>query len=207
MVAVSDIRVIKTICALSEAKDGFQKELNIVSVDGGPFAYDIRDWRLDHFDYRDGISLDEKEAAQLLISLRQSFGLKDSDLDVQQIPMPIEEQIPMSVADQIPMPVVEQVSMPIAEQIPMPVAEQISLPLAEQAVMETDVQKTDIGDILKEKGISFIDKRERGGALWVIGGHELDALMEELKGMGFRFWFSKKGGRVSKNQPAWFIAK
>ncbi len=164
---MADIKVIKTICALSEAKDGFQKELNIVSVDGGPFAYDIREWRLDHFDYRDGISLDEKEATQLLINLRQSFGLKDSDLDVTQIQMPVVEQAFAAPAE----------------------------------------QKPDIQAVLKEKGIAYIDKREHGGALWVVGGHELDDLMAELKGMGFKFWFSEKGGRVSKNQPAWFIAK
>lgn len=164
---MADIKVIKTICALSEVKEGFQKELNIVSVDGGPFAYDIREWRLDHFDYRDGISLDEKEATQLLINLRQSFGLKDSDLDVAQIQMPVVEQTFAAPAE----------------------------------------QKPDIETVLKEKGIAYIDKRKHGGALWIIGGHELDDLMAELKGMGFRFWFSEKGGRVSKNQPAWFIAK
>lgn len=127
----------------------------------------IREWRLDHFDYRDGISLDEKEATQLLINLRQSFGLKDSDLDVAQIQMPAVEQAFTAPAE----------------------------------------QKPDIQAVLKEKGIAYIDKREHGGALWVVGGHELDDLMTELKGMGFKFWFSEKGGRVSKNQPAWFIAK
>jgi len=164
---MADIKVIKTICALSEAKDGFQKELNIVSVDGGPFAYDIREWRLDHFDYREGISLDETEATQLLINLRQSFGLKDSDLDVVQIKMPVVEQAFSSSAE----------------------------------------QKLDIQAVLKEKGIAYIDKREHGGALWVIGGHELDELMVELKGLGFNFYFSEKGGRVSKGEAAWFLKK
>ena len=162
-----DIRVIKQIGTISSNEGNWQKELNIVSVDGGPFAYDIREWRLDHFDYRDGISLDEKEATQLLINLRQSFGLKDSDLDVAQIQMPVVEETFTAPAE----------------------------------------QKPDIQAILKEKGIAFIDKREHGGALWVIGGHELDDLMAELKGLGFRFWFSEKGGRVSKGETAWFLKK
>lgn len=161
---MADIKIIKTICALSDVKDGFQKELNIVSVDGGPFAYDIREWRLDHFDYREGISLDETEATQLLINLRQSFGLKDSDLDVAQVQMPVVEKAFAAPAE----------------------------------------QKPDIQAVLKEKGIAYIDKREHGGALWVIGGHELDDLMAELKSMGFRFWFSEKGGRISKGAAAWF---
>ena len=35
----------------------------------------------------------------------------------------------------------------------------------------------------------------------------LDDLMAELKGLGFRFWFSEKGGRVSKGETAWFLKK
>ena len=160
------IRIVKTICALSEVSDGWQKELNVVSVDGGAFEYDIREWSLDHFDYRDGISLNEKEAAELLIKLRKCFGVKDTDLEPVQIQMPAVEAL--------------------------------------DAVAET---KPSVLDILKEKGIAFIDKRDRGGALWVIGGHELDDLMQELKGQGFRFYFSEKDGKVSKNQKAWFLAK
>ena len=80
---MADIRIIKTVCALSETTEGWQKELNIVSVDGGPFQYDIREWRLDHFDYRDGISLDEKEAAELMINQRDYslvFSAEDGSL-------------------------------------------------------------------------------------------------------------------------------
>lgn len=161
---MADIRIIKTICVLSEMADGWQKELNVVSVDGGPFKYDIREWRLDHFEYRDGISLDEKEAAQLLISLRQSFGLKDTDLDIAQIEMPIVEKL-----DSVP------------------------------------EQKVDVLELLKVKDVPFIDKREHGGALWILGGHELDALMVELEAQGYRFAFSSKGGKVSKGKPAWFL--
>ncbi len=164
---MADIRIIKTICPLSEAKDGWQKELNVVSVDGGPFAYDIREWRLDHFDSRDGISLDEKEATQLLLNLRQSFGLKDTDLD----------------------------------------SIQVEMPMVQKAFSSSDEKKPDIIAVLKEKGIAYIDKRENGGALWIIGGHDLDEVMAELKGMGFRFFFSEKGGRVSKGEAAWYLTK
>lgn len=164
---MAEIKIIKTVSTLSETVDGWQKELNIVSIDGGPFQFDIREWRLDHFDYRDGISLSEKEATELMINLRKAFGLKDSDLDTEQVQMPI----------------------------------------VEQALSESEEQKPDIQVILKEKGIAYIDKREHGGALWIIGGHELDELMAELKELGFKFWFSEKGGRVSKGEAAWFIKK
>ena len=162
---MGDIRIIKTICALSETKDGWQKELNIVSIDGGPFQYDIREWRLNHFDYRDGISLDEKEATELLFNLRKAFGLKDTDLDTTQIEMPV----------------VEKVFVPAVE------------------------QKPNVLVILAQRGISFIDKREHGGALWVVGDHSLDNLMTELKGLGFSFSYSEKGGRITKYKPGWFM--
>ncbi len=174
---MADIRIVKTICPLSEVVDGWQKELNVVSVDGGPYAYDIREWSLNHFDYRDGITLDEKEATVLLMNLRRSFGLKDSDLDAVQI------------------------EMPLAETVPAPAPESAAAPVAPAD------NKPDVTAVLKEKGIAYVDKREYGGALWVIGDHKLDALMHELKSLGYKFYFSEKGGRVSKNQPAWFLRK
>ena len=161
---MADIRIVKSICSLSETVDGWQKELNVVSVDGGPFAYDIREWRLDHFDYRDGITLYEKEAAELLMNLRRCFGLKDSDLDSAQIEMPEMAEIDLAAG-----------------------------------------KKPDVLDILKEKEVAFIDKRERGGALWVIGDRELEDLMMELKQQGYLFVYSEKGGKATKNKSAWFL--
>ena len=165
---LADIRIIKLVSVLSETVDGWQKELNIVSIDGGPFQYDIREWRLDHFDYRDGISLDEKEATELMINLRKAFGLKDSDLDIEQVKMPVAEFVEKTGGIQ-------------------------------------EEQKPDATELLQKEGIEFIDKRSAGGALWVVGGHELDQIMHALKAQGFRFFYSETGGRVTKNQPSWYM--
>ncbi|KOY82171.1 DUF4145 domain-containing protein [Lysinibacillus macroides] len=58
---------------------------------------------------------------------------------------------------------------------------------------------------LEEHNLSYIDKRDKGGALWVIGGWEINKFLLELKKHKIYFRFSKKGGRVTKNKPAWFL--
>ena len=60
---------------------------------------------------------------------------------------------------------------------------------------------------LKERGISCIDHRDAGGSLWVVGDHELDKVMEELKEKGYSFYFKQEGGKASRGQPAWFMTK
>jgi predicted peroxiredoxin len=62
----------------------------------------------------------------------------------------------------------------------------------------------DVVGFLKEKGLEVVDKREAGGALWVVGGQELAPAMEQLKARGISFTFSQNGGRASKHRPAWF---
>lgn len=62
----------------------------------------------------------------------------------------------------------------------------------------------DLVGFLKEKGLEVVDKREAGGALWVVGGQELAPVMEQLKAQGIAFTFSQNGGRASKHRPAWF---
>lgn len=163
---MEEIKIISPVAVLSDCKDGWQKEFNIVSVADGPFMYDIREWRLNHDEYKDGISLTEDETRALLVKLGECFRVDVGQLGTAQIPMPVVEQ-----------------------------------KFAEEP------KKPDVSDVLKEKGIAFIDKRQFGGALWVVGGRELEDLMQELKTQGYRFYFSQKGGKVSKNQPAWFIGK
>ncbi|MBA4493329.1 hypothetical protein ACFO25_06330 [Paenactinomyces guangxiensis] len=51
----------------------------------------------------------------------------------------------------------------------------------------------------------MIDKRKAGGALWVVGGWELNEILFPLKEHKIYFRFSKKGGRSTKKRPAWFL--
>jgi hypothetical protein len=59
-------------------------------------------------------------------------------------------------------------------------------------------------EYLKRLGLTVVDKRAKGGALWIIGNEDLRPLISYLASKGARFWHSKKGGRASKHQPAWF---
>lgn len=77
---------------------------------------------------------------------------------------------------------------------------QRSVPKAESL----DIDMT-VVELLKDAGISYTDKREKGGALWVIGGHELDDEMSRFAEKGYKFFFSEKGGKQTKGQPGWYI--
>jgi predicted peroxiredoxin len=57
---------------------------------------------------------------------------------------------------------------------------------------------------LKSQGLEVIDKRPYNGALWVVGGNELQHLMIQLKKAGVNFVFTDRGGRASRHRPAWY---
>lgn len=60
-------------------------------------------------------------------------------------------------------------------------------------------------NFLNQKKIKFADKRLQGGAIWLIGGHELDAVVKELKiNWGISFTHLPHGGKASGHYPAWF---
>ena len=71
--------------------------------------------------------------------------------------------------------------------------------------METQAPDAgDVIDLLKKHSIPFVDKRAKGGVLWVIGGQELQPIMSECKALGVRFTYRPKGGRATRNQPGWY---
>jgi very-short-patch-repair endonuclease len=57
---------------------------------------------------------------------------------------------------------------------------------------------------LSEKGLTVIDKRTSGGAIWVVGGAELLPMIKELEKKGIRFRFAQNGSHSTQNRPAWF---
>ena len=79
-----------------------------------------------------------------------------------------------------------------------------SVPAAKEKPAVSSAGTSDILGILKWNRLSYIDNREAGGALWVIGGHELDDMMAEIKKQGHVFAFSEKGGKATKGQSAWW---
>ena len=57
---------------------------------------------------------------------------------------------------------------------------------------------------LREAGAEFVDKRKNGGALWIIGGKELKAVMQSFKEIGVKFTFKAGGGKATKGKDGWW---
>ena len=57
--------IIKTFGQLSSNRNGWNREANLVSWNGGQPKFDIRDWAPDHSKMGKGISLNSEEAAIL----------------------------------------------------------------------------------------------------------------------------------------------
>ena len=64
---------------------------------------------------------------------------------------------------------------------------------------------TDVINYFKSKNIAIIDKREKGGALWVVGGLELSNDMKLLSLNKIVFKFLSKGGKSTNNKPSWYL--
>ena len=58
---------------LSESTRGWQKELNLVSWNGKPAKYDLRDWSPEHEKMGKGVTLSEDEARKLYEILKDIF--------------------------------------------------------------------------------------------------------------------------------------
>ena len=66
--------------------------------------------------------------------------------------------------------------------------------------------KTDwVADVLTNRGIEFVDKREKSGALWALGGVELAPAMGALRDRGADFTFKPSGGKATKFKEAWYL--
>ena len=56
----------KRIGVIAERENGWNKELNLVSWNGGPYKFDIREWDPDHERMTRGITLTEAEFSKLV---------------------------------------------------------------------------------------------------------------------------------------------
>jgi hypothetical protein len=57
--------IVKHIGTLSESKSGWRKELNLLSWNGSPPKYDIRDWSPRHEKLSKGMTFSANEAVKL----------------------------------------------------------------------------------------------------------------------------------------------
>lgn len=63
--------ITQSIACLSEEKNGWTKELNLVSWNGNAPKYDIRSWSADHSKMGKGITLTKEELVQLASVLQE----------------------------------------------------------------------------------------------------------------------------------------
>ncbi|MBU9721610.1 MULTISPECIES: AAA domain-containing protein [Bacillaceae] len=82
--------------------------------------------------------------------------------------------------------------------------------ISEDESVKTDDMKVSQSPTLKSylenEGFEVIDKRPKGGALWVIEAQELTPIIQQLKRQGIEFTYSKNGGRATRKKPAWFTS-
>lgn len=69
---------------------------------------------------------------------------------------------------------------------------------------EKKPKASDVIDLLKQKKIKYVDKRQSNGALWIIGGRELDPIVRECRKLGIYFRYKEDGGRQTGYEPGWW---
>ena len=62
----------------------------------------------------------------------------------------------------------------------------------------------DLIALLEKHGVQYYDKRKSGGAIWIVGGHELDAIVNQARTLGIRFYYKPGGGKVTQGNDAWW---
>ena len=69
-------------------------------------------------------------------------------------------------------------------------------------------QKKDVLiELLKSKGLKFIDDRTNGGPVWLIGGLELQDVIRNLRDEGYSFYYSVAGTAATEYQSGWFLVE
>lgn len=66
------------------------------------------------------------------------------------------------------------------------------------------MEKPGVVQLIEHHNLEHVDKRDSGGALWVIGGRELLPTILKLRDSGFPFTFKAGGGRSSNYRDAWW---
>ncbi len=63
---------------------------------------------------------------------------------------------------------------------------------------------TPLAEVFRRRGLKVIDNRSKGGALWVIDGPEVQAIITSLREAGIVFVFKREGSTASGHRPAWW---
>lgn len=57
---------------------------------------------------------------------------------------------------------------------------------------------------LKARGLTYQDKRNWGGCLWIVGDHGLDAFIQECRIKGYKLSYKADGCKTYPNRPVWW---
>lgn len=90
--------------------------------------------------------------------------------------------------------------------VPSPTRPAVSTaPKVEKEAPSSSQTSIGLAGYLEAKGLEVIDKRDKGGALWVVGGKELDPIIKETRKTHGALWtYSANGGRATGNRTSWF---
>lgn len=95
-------------------------------------------------------------------------------------------------------------SQPVIKETPA-VAKPVTSNSTNAGIKPQIVVKDNLTAFLKSKGLEVIDKRSKGGALWVVGGKELDPILKETRKLFGALWtFSQNGGGATGHRTSWF---
>lgn len=59
-------------------------------------------------------------------------------------------------------------------------------------------------DAIRQNGIQYVDKIDKDGRLWIIGGEELSSFISDARRLGVRFYYKQNGGRAIDGHPGWW---
>ena len=92
--------VLEEIGVIGQKKDGWTREVNIVSWNNAPAKVDVRDWDPDHNRMSKGITLLEEEAENLVKVLAARYGIRLTN-NTPVYTKPQEEETPADTAGEL----------------------------------------------------------------------------------------------------------
>ncbi len=58
---------------------------------------------------------------------------------------------------------------------------------------------------IEDAGLEYIDKRDSGGNLWIMGDRKIVMAVSELNKQGASFKYRESGGKATKGRSAWWM--
>ena len=69
------------------------------------------------------------------------------------------------------------------------------------------MEPKDIITLIKNAGIEYIDLRDKKGALWIVGGQELQDFTDSCNKFGYEFAFVANGSKATDRRPGWWLKR